>query len=280
VKRLGFAYNPTSEMAVELREQALGWCSRRGLAAWAEPAEEAGWDTARLADSDVLVVLGGDGTFLRAAQAVADTDVPILGINVGKVGFLSKVEQHDLEAVLGQLVEGDYELEPRLMLEVQVVPGDGRDDGASRHLALNEAAIVRGGRAQVMRLAVDVGDSRVATYVCDGVVVASPTGSTGYSFSAGGPIIEPTARSLVVTPIAAYLTPLRSSVVGPQHAVSVTVKAAHDCLVSIDGRVDVELQVGDRVEVRACERPISFIQPRGALPFWDLLRQKATLLPD
>jgi NAD+ kinase len=112
------------------------------------------------------------------------------------------------------------------------------------------------------------------------VVVASPTGSTGYSFSAGGPIIEPTARSLVVTPIAAYLTPLRSSVVGLQHVVSATVKAAHDCLVSIDGRVDLSLQVGDRVEVRACEKPISFIQPRGALPFWDLLRQKATLLPD
>lgn len=280
MKRLGFAYNPTSEMALELRERALGWCSRHDLAAWAEPAEEAGQEYARLAASDALVVLGGDGTFLRAAGAVADTDVPILGVNVGKVGFLSKVEQHDLEDVLSQLVGGDYVLEPRLMLEVEVVPGDGRDGRGSRHHALNEAAIVRGGHAQVMRLAVDVGDSRVATYVCDGVVVASPTGSTGYSFSAGGPIIEPTARSLVVTPIAAYLTPLRSSVVGPQHVVSATVKAANDCLVSIDGRVDVALQVGDRVEVRAREKPIMFVQPRGALPFWDLLRQKATLLPD
>jgi NAD+ kinase len=147
-------------------------------------------------------------------------------------------------------------------------------------VALNEAAVVRGGHAQVMHLAVDVGDSRVATYVCDGVVVASPTGSTGYSFSAGGPIIEPTSRSLVVTPIAAYLTPLRSSVVGPQHVVRATVKAAHDSLVSIDGRVDVPLEVGDQVEVRAREKPITFIQPRDALPFWDLLRQKATLLPD
>ena len=278
--RLGFAYNPTAEMAVELREQALGWCSQRGLEAWAEPAEEAGQDSARLVASDALVVLGGDGTFLRAAQAVADTEVPILGVNVGKVGFLSKVEHHALEDVLVQLVEGDYVLEPRLMLDVHVRPGDGREGGESRHLALNEAAIVRGGHAQVMRLAVDVGDSRDATDVCVGVVVASPTGSTGYSFSAGGPNIEPTARSLVVTPIAAYLPPLRSSVVGPQHVVSATVKAAHDCLVSIDGRVDVSLQVDDRVEVRAREKPITFIQPRGALPFWDLLRQKATLLPD
>jgi NAD+ kinase len=130
-----------------------------------------------------------------------------------------------------------------------------------------------------MRAAVHVGDSFVARYVCDGIVVASPTGSTGYSFSAGGPILEPTSRNLVVTPIAAYLTPLRSSVVGPQHVVRVEVEAAADALVSIDGRDDLPLEVGDRVEVRAREKPIDFIQPRGALPFWDLLRTKATLLP-
>jgi len=279
VKHIGFAYNPTSEMAVELRERALGWCHQNGVEAWAGPAEEAHQDRARLAATEVVVVLGGDGTFLRAAQAAADGKTAILGVNVGKVGFLSKADHHALETVLEQLRTDDYELEPRLMLDVRVVPGAGRDGGSS-HVALNEAAVVRGGHAQVMHLAVDVGDSRVATYVCDGVVVASPTGSTGYSFSAGGPIIEPTSRSLVVTPIAAYLTPLRSSVVGPQHVVRATVKAAHDSLVSIDGRVDVPLEVGDEVEVRARGKPIIFIQPRGALPFWDLLRQKATLLPD
>jgi len=278
VKRIGFAYNPTSEMAVELRERALGWCDQNGVEAWACPSEET-HDEPQLPVTDAVVVLGGDGTFLRAAQAVADVDAAILGVNVGKIGFLSKAEHHALENVLEQLHAGDYELEPRLMLEVRVLPADERRE-RSTHVALNEAAVVRGGHAQVMRLAVDVGDSRVATYTCDGVVVASPTGSTGYSFSAGGPIIEPTARSLVVTPIAAYLTPLRSSVVGPQHTVRATVKAAHDSLVSIDGRVDVALEVGDAVEVRACEKPIEFIQPRGALPFWDLLRQKATLLPD
>ena len=147
------------------------------------------------------------------------------------------------------------------------------------HTALNEAAIVRGAHARVLRTVVDVGDSRVATYICDGIVVASPTGSTGYSFSAGGPILEPTSRNLVVTPIAAYLTPLRSSVVGTQHVVRVKVIDAHDCLVSIDGYDDIPLEVGDTVEVRAREEPINFIQPRGALPFWDLLRQKAELLP-
>ena len=279
MKRIGFAYNPTSDDALQLREHGLSWCAEHDLDAWALPSDQAPEDPGVLAATDAIVVLGGDGTFLRAAQVVADVDVPILGVNVGKVGFLSKVENHSLEDVLGQLQAGDYEFEPRLMLQVRVRGTHGREDGPV-HLALNEAAVVRGGRVQVMRLMVDVGDSRVATYTCDGVVVASPTGSTGYSFSAGGPIIEPTSRSLVVTPIAAYLTPLRSSVVGPQHAVTVTVEAAYDCLLSIDGRIDVPLEVGDRVEVMAREKPITFIQPRGALPFWDLLRQKATLLPD
>jgi NAD+ kinase len=209
---------------------------------------------------------------------VADLGVPILGINLGKVGFLSKAEHQDLEAVLELLRSGEYELEPRLMLEVRVLAA-GRGPAEDVHIALNEAAVVRGAHARVMHVVVDVGDSRVATWVCDGVVVASPTGSTGYSFSAGGPILEPTSRNLVVTPIAAYLTALRSSVVGPQHVVSVRITWAHDALLSIDGRDEIPLAVGDRVEVRARQKPIDFIQPRGALPFWDLLRQKAELLP-
>lgn len=278
MKRIGFAYNPTNEHALELRERGLGWCSTRGIDSWATPAGDAPDNPDLLASSDALVVLGGDGTFLRAARAVAAVDVPILGINMGKVGFLSKAEHQDLEDVLALLHEDAYDLEPRLVLEVRLISVDGTVSPGP-HIALNEAAIVRGAHARVVRAQVDVGDSRVATYVCDGIVVASPTGSTGYSFSAGGPIIEPTSRTLVVTPIAAYLTPLRSSVVGPQHVVRVTVIDAHDSLVSIDGHEDIPLQVGDVVEVRAREAPIRFIQPRGALPFWDLLRQKAELLP-
>lgn len=278
MKRIGFAFNPTQPEALLLRERALEWCRGEGIEAWAVPAGDPPGDPRLLAETDAIVVLGGDGTFLRAARAIADLDIPILGVNMGKIGFLSKAEHRDLEAVLGQLKAGDYELEPRLMLEARVFPADG-GPGGEVHIALNEAAIVRGALARVMRVVVDVGDSRVASYTCDGVVVASPTGSTGYSFSAGGPILEPTSRNLVVTPIAAYLTALRSSVVGPQHVVRVKVEAAHDSLVSIDGREDIPLQVGDRVEVRARQKPIDFIQPRGTLPFWDLLRQKAALLP-
>jgi NAD+ kinase len=278
MRRIGFAFNPTQEASPRLRERALAWCHEHDVEAWAVPAGERPADAAAFEATEAVVVLGGDGTFLRAARSVAEVGIPILGVNLGKVGFLSKAEHHDLEAVLGQLKAGEFELEPRLMLEARILRADGTPTDAV-HIALNEAAVVRGALPRVMRVVVDVGDSRVATYVCDGIVVASPTGSTGYSFSAGGPIIEPTSRILVVTPIAAYLTPLRSSVVGPQHVVRLRIEAAPDALLSIDGREDIPLAVGDRVEVRARTRPIEFIQTRGALPFWDLLREKAELLP-
>ncbi len=276
--RLGFAYNPTSEAAVALRERALGWCSVHGVEAWVAEAEATEGLVAELPRTDVLVVLGGDGTFLRGARAVAEVDVPIVGINSGKIGFLSKAEAVQMESVLGLLVEGSYELEARMVLEATVLPG-GRRSSAAPIVALNEAAIVRGSQARVVRLKVAVDDSHLATYIADGLVVATPTGSTGYSFSAGGPILDPTSRNIVVTPVAAYLAGIRSIVVSPRHTVTVHVESAHDVLMSVDGRQDTPLQVGDSVMLRPREQPIRFVEPRGALPFWDLLRQKAELLP-
>jgi len=276
--RLGFAYNPTSEAAVALRERALGWCSVHEVDAWVSEAEETDRLVDGLAGTDVLVVLGGDGTFLRGARAVAQVDVPIVGINSGKIGFLSKAEAVQMEFVLGLLVEGSYELEARMVLEATVLPG-GRRSSNAPIVALNEAAIVRGSQARVVRLKVTVDDSHLATYIADGLVVATPTGSTGYSFSAGGPILDPTSRNIVVTPVAAYLAGIRSIVVSPRHTVTVHVESAHDVLMSIDGRQDTPLAVGDSVMVRPREQPIRFVEPRGALPFWDLLRQKAELLP-
>jgi NAD+ kinase len=278
VKRIGFAFNPTMDPALVLRERALAWCAEHSIDAWAAPASEYETLVEQLGKSDALVVLGGDGTFLRAARAVAGADVPILGVNAGKVGFLSKAESDALETVLDRLSREEYTLEPRMVLEARILPS-GREQGDALHVALNDAAIVRGSQARVVRLELLVDDSHVATYIADGIVVASPTGSTGYSFSAGGPILDPTARNLVVTPIAAYLSAIRSIVVGPHHTVTVRVVDAVDCLVSIDGREDVRLAIGDVVQVRARERPIHFIEPLGSMPFWELLRHKAELLP-
>ena len=276
--RIGFAYNPTSDAAIELRERATGWAAVRGIDHWAATAADMDAMSDQLPGTDVLVVLGGDGTFLRAARAVAEIDVPLLGINVGKVGFLSKVEAGDLIRTLELLQAGEFTLEHRMALEGRILRA-GSQDAPERHIALNDVVIARGSLARVVRLDVAIDDSHLATYIADGLVVSSPTGSTGYSFSAGGPILDPTARNLIVTPIAGYLTTIRSVVVGSSVVVRCLVTDAHEALVSIDGREDVPLVVGDVVEVRALDRSIRFVQPHGALPFWDLLRKKVELLP-
>jgi NAD+ kinase len=278
IERIGFAYNPTFEAAVELSARAAGWCQLRSIGHWQAQAGELPVLLRELPTTDVLVVLGGDGTFLRAARAVAEVDVPLLGINLGKVGFLSKVEANELETVLEHIVAGEYTIDERMVLEGRVLRGGGVGDD-ERHIALNDVVVARGALARVCRLDVSIDDSHLATFIADGLVVASPTGSTGYSFSAGGPIVDPVSRNLVVTPIAAYLSAIRSIVVGPLQTVRCRIVDAHEALVSIDGREDLPVAVGDVVEVRAMPRPIRLIEPTGTQPFWDLLRRKVELLP-
>jgi NAD+ kinase len=278
IQRVGFAYNPTNEAAVELRERAEGWCRMHRIDHWAAQAQDFELLCQELATTDVLVVLGGDGTLLRAARAVIQVDVPLLGVNLGKIGFLSKVEATELEPVLAKLVAGDFTIDPRMALVARILPG-GREDDAATHHALNDIVVARGALARVTRLDVAIGPTHVATFIADGLVVSSPTGSTGYSFSAGGPIVAPDSRNLIVTPIAAYLSTVRSVVVGPDQVIRCRIVDATEAIVSIDGREDVPVAVGDVVEVRALARPVQLVAPAGSQPFWDLFRRKVELLP-
>jgi NAD+ kinase len=282
IARIGFAYNPTQEPTAELAARASGWCRIRGIDEWQSPASDTDSLMRELPTTDALVVLGGDGTFLRAARAVAEIDVPLVGINLGKVGFLSKAEAGDLEAVLERIAAGEYTFDERMVIEGRILRTggpDARPNEAERHIALNDIVVARGSLARVCRLDVSIDDTHLATFIADGLIVASPTGSTGYSFSAGGPILDPVSRNLVVTPIAAYLSAFRSVVVSPDQVVRCRVVDAHEALVSVDGREDLPIAVGDVVEVRALSRPIRLLHPRGSLSFWDLLRHKVELLP-
>jgi len=242
VKRIGFAYNPTIEAAIELSARAAGWCRIHGVEHWQAQAGDLAGLVEQLPTTDALVVLGGDGTFLRAARAIAEVDVPMIGINLGKVGFLSKAEAGDIDAVLATIVAGDHRIDERMALEGRILR-DGQPIDAMRHVALNDFVVARGALARVCRLDVAIDETHLATFVADGLVVSSPTGSTGYSFSAGGPILDPVSRNLVVTPIAAYLSAIRSVVVSPQQVVRCRVVDAYESLV------------------------------------WDLLRRKVALLP-
>lgn len=274
--RVGFAFNPGIPEARAVLERGQAWCQAQNADTWVAHAD----DRAQIAElrggTDLICSLGGDGTFLRTARAIDDSGVPALGVNLGRVGFLAKVDADGLERALDQVAAGDYSIEDRLRISAAL----RRDDGTEEtHACLNEVVVARGSRVRMIQLAVDVSDSHLATYVADGVVVATPTGSTAYSFSAGGSVLDPRLRNMIITPVAAYLSPLHSVVAGEDQVVRLTLQqATTGALVSIDGQWDLEMAVGDAVEVRALAAPLRLIEPTGSTPFYDLLRTKASLL--
>ena len=265
MRRIGFAFNPTKPEALAMRDRALAWCQANSVTGWACESGETSQLLERLTEADCLIVLGGDGTFLRAARALAIVDVPVLGINSGRIGFLSKVEPEGLESTLADLAANRYDIESRMMLEAKLVRGAasgvvGPTDGP--FAALNDAAIVRGAEARVLHLDVSIDDSHLSTYIADGVVVATPTGSTAYSFSAGGPILDPTARNLIVTPIAAYLSSIRSIVVGPAHTVRVRSSRAHRASSASTGATTIQCTLATRSRSVRCRGPCASSSPR------------------
>jgi NAD+ kinase len=277
MKRIGFAFNPYSERAPAMLERGRAWCGANDVEVWEAPGDAADRIGPELESTDLVCVLGGDGTFLRTARAIGGSGVPALGVNLGRVGFLAKVESDGLEGALDQVKAGDFAVEERFRIAARLVRAGG---GTEEHACLNEVVVARGSRVRMIQLEVEVSGSHLATYVADAVVVATPTGSTAYSFSAGGSILDPRLRNMVITPVAAYLSPLHSVVAGEDHEVDLTLREAHDgALVSLDGQLDLPLSVGDRVEVRALAEPMRMIEPTGSTPFYDLLRTKAALLP-
>jgi len=275
--RIGFVWNPYSERVPDLLARAQAWCAANGVPAWDAPGDAHQRIGEALDGTDLVCVLGGDGTFLRTARAIGATGVPALGVNAGRIGFLAKVEPDGLEKALEQVATGDYTVEDRFRISARLVRADGSTE---EHACLNEVVVARGSRVRMIQVEVEVSGSHLATYVADGVVVATPTGSTAYNFSAGGSILDPRLRNMVITPVAGYLSPLHSVVAGENHEVRLSLREADDgALVSVDGQFDLPVAVGDRVEVRALYEPMRMVELAGSTPFYDLLRTKASLLP-
>lgn len=277
MSRIGFAWNPHSQRVPEILARGRAWCQQNGHEVWDAPGDAFDAIRAELPTTDLVTVLGGDGTFLRTARAIGGSGVPALGVNLGRIGFLAKVEQEGLEGALDQFAAGDYGIGDRFRIAVRLVRTSG---DVEEHECLNEVVVARGQRVRMIQLEVEVSGSHLATYVADGVVVATPTGSTAYSFSAGGSILDPRLRNMIITPVAAYLSPLHSVVAGEDHEVHLTLREAQEgALVSLDGQIDVPIAVGDRVEVSALPAPLRMVELAGSTPFYDLLRTKASLLP-
>lgn len=222
---------------------------------------------------DVVVVLGGDGTILRAAEWARDAATPLLGVNLGHVGFLAEAEEEDIASVVSAIVERSWIVEERLALEITI-----RTDHAiaAATWALNEVSVEKVARQRMIQVLVEVDDRPLSTWGCDGVVVASPTGSTAYAFSAGGPVVWPEVAAMMVVPLSAHALFARPMVVSPHSVVALDISADTPAVVWADGRRSCELPQGARVEVRASGQPVRFARIATA-PFTDRLVAKFDL---
>lgn len=224
-----------------------------------------------LETADLLVCFGGDGTILHAARDTHSRNIPILGVNLGSVGFMAELEQGELER-LGQIGEGRYSIERRMMLDVTVRRGR---EILNRDTALNDAVITKGAVARVIDLDIRADGGHIYDYSGDGVVLATPTGSTAYSMSAGGPIVEPTAENILVTPICAHSLHAKPLVMGRNRVVSVRIghQARKTAYLSVDGGRAFRLSGGDTVEVRRSQQTTCLAR-LGENGFYQIIDQK------
>ncbi|WP_305091508.1 NAD kinase [Prescottella sp. R16] len=226
------------------------------------------------ADCEMVIVLGGDGSFLRGAELARSADVPVLGINLGRIGFLAETEAEHLETAMEQVVCREYRIEQRMTLDVVIRV---EDRIVQRGWALNEASIENRSRLGVLEVVLEVDGRPVSAFGCDGVLIATPTGSTAYAFSAGGPIVWPELEALLVIPSNAHALFARPLVTSPESIVAVeTVSDSHDGLVFCDGRRTLELPAGGRVEVVRGTDPIRWVRLDSA-PFADRMVTKFDL---
>ncbi|HEX2294584.1 MAG TPA: NAD(+)/NADH kinase [Actinomycetota bacterium] len=219
---------------------------------------------------DLVVSLGGDGTMLRAAQHAHEADVPLLGVNLGTLGYLTEVDAtHEVEA-LERVLAGEFEIQDRMMLSCSV-------DGDGGFVGLNEVLVERASRRRLVRLGVTVGGESLGDFNADGIIVATPTGSTAYALSAGGPIVSPRAECLVVVPVSAHMVFSRPFVLAPDEVVEITVRdSGQAASLSLDGHLGSDLGSGATAVVRRHERPLKLVR-LGGPRFIERLRTKMNL---
>ncbi len=207
---------------------------------------------------DLLVAIGGDGTVLRAQRLAVERDVPVLGVGAGRLGFLAEIAPQDLDDGLERLVAGAYRIEERSLIEVLHERSGGQHVGT--YTALNDAVLARGRSLRSLWIAVTVDGVHLANYVADGIIAATATGSTAYSLAAGGPILTPELRNIVLTPIAAHLSVVQSLILSGDAKIGLSLVRSQDAQFSVDGQLDVTVSYGDKLTVTMADTTAKFIR--------------------
>ena len=279
IRTVGICQKPEQDLVADVR-QLVAWLAERGIACFAEARSATGGADVPelpLADLvekvDLLIVLGGDGTLLAAARAVGEAAIPILGVNLGTLGFLAETAREELYPALEDVLAGRFGAEERMRIEVFVARA-GAEVG--RYLALNDAVIARStALSRVIDLDTRADGVDVTTYHADGLIAATPPGSSAYSLSAGGPLLLPTSRAIVLTPICPHTLSQRPLVLPPDSDLEILVRDARggEVHLTVDGQVGCELSEGDRVHVRQAEAPVRMLVPP-ARNRYQIMREK------
>lgn len=275
IRTVGLVVKRDRPRAIRLARRVVAWLGRRNVRVLADAEAHLPGAPALPKDelarrADLLVVLGGDGTLLSIARRT-DGRVPILGVNMGELGFLTAVTEREAMPMLARVIDGRFATERRMTLAATLRRG-GRV--VRRVRAVNDVVVTNGALARIVEFSVSVDDMPVTTYRADGIIVATPTGSTAYSLSAGGPIVEPSVRVIVLSPISPHTLSNRPVVVRPNAVVRVTVaRREQDALLTIDGQEGMPLQGGDVVEVREGRYPVALVRSPERT-YFDVLRSK------
>jgi NAD+ kinase len=254
---IAFLVHPERPEAAVLAASASAWLESQGHKVvmpdgdW-EPQEQA---TPALDGADLAVSLGGDGTMLRTVNLAWAAEVPVLGVNLGRLGYLTEVEPAGLELALERFLVGEYEIEERMMLEVTWTEGERNE----KRLAFNEAVVEKTVPGHTIRLEASISDRPFVTYAADGLLVATPTGSTAYNLSVRGPIVSPHLRAVVVAPISPHMLFDRPLVLDPSETLRLTVAAPRPGVLVVDGRSLAVLEPGDTVTCEAATRPVRLV---------------------
>lgn len=265
MRRIGILYNPHSERSNRLSSEMVPWLRSQGLDVWRGTSEECREQRSVLEGMELLIALGGDGTVLRAARIAISRDIPVLTVGLGRLNFMAELSPSELPGALRTLVKGGGWYEQRTLLQVTLrhTEPPPEHEPEQEFIALNEVVVSRGDVNRTLTVDVQIDGIPLTTYRADGVLVATATGSTAYALSAGGPIIDPRSRSMVLVPIAAHLTAVPSMVLHEDSVVALLTQGWHNPVLSVDGRENVTIQNGDEVIVRRSSAVCTFarVQP-------------------
>jgi NAD+ kinase len=254
---------PRQAQAAEVARELIVWFTARKIAASTENASAA--------TADLAVVVGGDGTLLAASRMLCDRQIPILAVNRGGLGFLTAVTLEELYPALESILQGQFVTDHRMMMNVTILRGAER---IASYRALNDVVINKGTLARIIELEARVDGQYISNFRSDGLIVATPTGSTAYNLSAGGPIIYPSMNAMVVTPICSHTLTNRPIVLPPGVSIEVTLRSdQQEVFVTVDGQVGMPLEMGDRIKIEKSDVTVQLVAPTNK-SYFDVLRDK------